>query len=123
MAYTLLWTSLERYAGLRYHLGKEVKQKVRKIANEAAFAKSLRRHVKARREVYSIQKPSDKFRLDPDDPEKSINYYYQVRCNTVHRGKAVVRDYDIVRDSLEELLNIFKDMLEEAWDSGSYREG
>ncbi len=114
MAYSLLWTALERYAGLRYHLGKKSTEKVYQIAEEEAFAKSLRKHVRVPREVYSTTN-LDKYVLDPDDPLKSIKYYYQVRSNAVHRGKAVARDFDILRSSLEELLGIFKDMLNEVW--------
>lgn len=115
MAYALLWTSLERYAGLRYHLGKRVNEKVYQIANEEAFCKSLREHVEHPREVYGST-DLEKYTLDPNSPEKAIKYYYQVRSNAVHRGKAVGRDFDIVRNSLKELLAIFKYMLKEAWD-------
>ena len=114
MAYSLLWSALERYAGLRYHLGTKVTEKVYQIAEEEVFAKSLKRHVKDRREVYSTSDLT-KCILDPDEPRKSIKYYYQVRSNAVHRGKAVARDFYILKYSLEELIGIFKDMLAEAW--------
>jgi hypothetical protein len=114
MAYSLLWTALERYAGLRYHLGKKATEKVYRIAKEEAFAKSLKKHVRAPREVYCTS-DLEKCILDPDDSLKSIKYYYQVRSNAVHRGKAVARDFDILKSSLEELLGIFKDMLDEVW--------
>jgi hypothetical protein len=116
MAYSLLWTCLERYAGLRYHLGKDVDKKVLKIAKDAGFASGLKKYVKHTREVYSTT-DLKMYTLDSDSPEKSLKYYYQIRCNSIHRGKAVVRDYDTMRYSLEELLNIFKDMLNEAWDA------
>lgn len=113
MAYTLLWSGLERYAGLRYHLGKDVNEKVFQIAKEEQFTQSLRKHVEGTRVVYSSVDLS-KYTLDPNDPDRSIRYYYQVRSNAVHRGKTVTRDFDIVKSSLQELLAIFKDLLNDA---------
>ncbi|MDR4496996.1 MAG: hypothetical protein MRK02_03580 [Candidatus Scalindua sp.] len=116
MAYTLLWSGLERYAGLRYHLGRNVNEKVFQIAKEEQFAQSLRKHVEGTRVVYSTV-DLRKYTLDPNDPDESIRYYYQVRSNVVHRGKAVTRDFDIVKSSLQELLTIFKDLLNDAWNT------
>lgn len=111
MAYTLLWSAIERYSGLRYDLGNRPGRKVNNIVNEEAFITGLKRHVKNKREVFSSSNQR-KFILDPDKPMECIDYYYQVRSNSVHRGKAVVRDFDILKNSLEELLAIFKDMLQ-----------
>ena len=123
MAYTLLWSAIERYAGLKYHLGKRASNKVYQIAEEKCFADSLRRNVEGEREVYSATDLS-RHRLDPNDPERSIRYYYQVRSNTIHRGKAIIRDFDTVKSSLEELLAIFRDVLSEAFkDSTEKRSG
>ena len=115
MAYTLLWIAIERYAGLKYHLGKEATEKVNQIAEEKAFADALKRVVKEKRFVFSTTNPEDKCTLDPDNPKHSIEYYYQVRSNTVHRGKAVTRDFDTLKSSLEELLAIFKELLNESF--------
>jgi hypothetical protein len=52
--------------------------------------------------------------LDPESPEKAVDYYYQVRSNITHRGKGVGRDYNLLRDSLAELLPIFREVLREA---------
>lgn len=114
MAYTLLWSAIERYAGLKYHLGKRATNKVYQIAEEKCFADSLRRNVKGEREVISAT-DLRRHTLDPNDPGRSIRYYYQVRSNTIHRGKAVIHDFDTVKWSLEELLAIFRDILSEAF--------
>ncbi|MCP3677242.1 MAG: hypothetical protein GY721_06540 [Deltaproteobacteria bacterium] len=53
MAYSLLWAGLERYAGLRYHLGKNANKKVLQIAKECVFAESLKTHVKDSRIIFS----------------------------------------------------------------------
>ena len=111
MAYALLWTAIERYAGLKYHLGKDATRKVYNIAYEICFANALMKYVKEPRILYSSTDLCP-YKLDPNDPVKSIKYYYQVRCNSVHRGKAVVKDFYTMKSSLEELLAIFKDMLD-----------
>lgn len=115
MAYTLLWSAIERYAGLKYHLGKRSNEKVYRIAGEKCFQDALKKVVRNRREVYSTT-DLEKYTLDPDDPDKSIRYYYQVRSNTVHRGKAVVRDYETVKSCLTELLFIFKELLGDSFE-------
>lgn len=114
MAYTFLWSAIERYTGLRYHLGEKAIEKVHQIAKEKSFSSSLKRNVKCERQVFNTTDLS-KYTLDPNNPVKSIDYYYQVRSNAVHRGKAVARDFDTVKLSLKELLAIFRDILNEAF--------
>lgn len=114
MAYLLLWSSIERYLSLRYHLGDKVLEKVRELAGEPAFVESFRRHVTEDRRVYRADRPRDNEVLDPKSPETSLTYYYQVRSNITHRGKGVVWDYEHVKNSLAELLPIFRDVLKEA---------
>jgi len=115
MAYSLLWSAIERYTGLKYHLGGEkVTEKVNNIAKESVFINSLKKHVKRKAEIYRAD-DLDKCCLDPCDPEKSLKYYYQVRCNAAHRGKAAIKDFDTIKDSLEELLPIFRDLINESF--------
>ncbi len=114
MAYLLLWSSIERYVSLRYHLGNKVTEKVGQLAHESAFAESLRQYVEGCREVYRADRPGQKEVLDPKSPDKAVRYYYQVRSNIVHRGKGVVRDYDLLKNSLTELLPIFRKVLKAA---------
>lgn len=114
MAYLLLWSSIERYVSLRYHLGNNVAQKVGRLALEPAFAESLQHHVKGRREVYRADRPTDKEVIDPNSPDKAVRYYFQVRSNITHRGKGVFQDYHLLKDSLKELLPIFREVLKAA---------
>lgn len=120
MAYLLLWSSIERYVSLRYHLGDKVTEKVGQLAHESAFAQSLRQCVKSRREVYRADRPGEKEVLDPQSPDKAVRYYYQVRSNITHRGKGVVRDYELLENSLEELLPIFRKVLKAAEDDAGF---
>lgn len=124
MAYLLLWSSIERYVSLRYHLGDKVTEKVNSLAEEAAFAHALQENVKNGRTIFRADRPGEKIVLDPSNPRKSLGYYYQIRSNITHRGKGVVRDHEILKDSLSELLSIFKYVLKEAFaDSESTEPG
>ena len=115
MAYLLLWSAIERYVSLRYHLGDKVMDKVNALAGESAFAEALQRFVTEERSVFRADQPDKRVSLDPGNPKKSLEYYYQIRSNIVHRGKAVVGDYYRIKDSLEELLNIFRYVLDSAF--------
>jgi hypothetical protein len=115
MAYLLLWSSIERYVSLRYHLGGEAWKKVEHLAREPAFRSALEATVTKPREIFRADKPDDKCKLDASNPERSLKYYYQVRSNIVHRGKGIFNDHKIVRESLRELLAIFKAVKDEAF--------
>jgi hypothetical protein len=115
MAYLLLWTAIERYVSLRYYLGPKVAGKVGQLADESAFVESLQKRVTRRREVFRADRPTDKEVLDPQlPPGRAIDYYYQVRSNITHRGKSAVRDYEMLQESLAELLEIFREVLKAA---------
>lgn len=111
MAYLLLWTSIERYASLRYHLRHDATNKVKKVATEPAFSTKLLELVTVKRSVQRADEPTRKIELDPNHPCEAMKYYYQVRSNMVHRGKGMPRDHDIVLFSCNELLQIFRHTL------------
>ncbi len=121
MAYLLLWSSIERYLSLRYLLGGKPNQKLGWLATEHAFAESLQRHVVEPREIYRADEPDNKVVLDRCSPDKAVSYYYQIRSNITHRGKAVVRDHELLTSSLAELLLIFRDVLTSAKHEAVYR--
>ena len=118
MAYMLLWSSIERYLALRYHLGPKnensrvsVRGLVLKLAEEPAFTNSLTHVVTRTHRIYRADDPDGHEDLNPVDPKKSVDYYYQVRSNITHRGKGVMRDHETLVNSLTELLAIFRDVL------------
>jgi gamma-glutamylcyclotransferase (GGCT)/AIG2-like uncharacterized protein YtfP len=114
MAYLLLWSSIERYASLRWGFGgQNVTKRVERLAEEPAFRNALAEVVKQERRVRRTDDPSRSSVLDRARPLQSIRYYYQVRSNMVHRGKAAIRDRQIVEGSLHELLHIYKHVLDE----------
>lgn len=113
MAYMLLWSSIERYCSLKYNcptIGKNNKE----FAEEKAFRRALKIYVESERKVYSSAELKE-HTLNPQKPADSIFYYYTIRCNAVHRGKAYHSDEYMLRQSLRELLNIFKDVLEDTF--------
>lgn len=115
MAYLLLWSSIERYVSLRYHLGDKVTAKVNHMAEEEAFVLGLQEQVLEGRRIYRADRPNEKVQLDPSKPKESLLYYYQVRSNITHRGKAATRDFDTLKHSLEELHKIFRKVLDTAF--------
>ncbi len=113
MAYLFLWSIIERYVSLRYYLkGKHIrKNKILKLAEEPQFCESLKRIVTEKRTVQRADDPDKHDRLVPLDPKKSIDYYYQIRSNIMHRGKGIHQDIRRVESSLKEMLEIFTEVL------------
>ena len=114
MAYLLLWSAIERYVSLRYHLGDKVTKKIYQLANETSFCEGVKQHVTEARDVYRADRPDQKIKLDPQKPNCAHEYYYQIRSNITHRGKGAVGDHGRVRKSLSELILIFRDVLKQA---------
>jgi hypothetical protein len=124
MAYLLLWSAIERYASLRYRLGSDAWQKIKRIAQEDIFKKLLHENVEMDveqyRQVQRADDPTEDYKLNPNKPKESLLYYYQVRNNISHRGKgAKIKDHPIVEKSLHELLNIFEGILCNAFEISS----
>lgn len=122
MAYLLLWSSIERYATIRYCLANKPTAKVRSVGEEYAFATALKEVVSETRSVFSAVDPSDKYTLNPENPRGSIYYYYQLRSNAIHAGKGAPRDHEVIAKSLSELLQIFKVVLISAFAESSWPE-
>jgi hypothetical protein len=125
MAYLLLWTSIERYASMRYNLSGGATQKVNQVANESAFETALLKHVdglKESRKLRRADKPEDGCVLNRKKPKKAMEYYYQVRNNLVHRGKGAYDDYKHLSLSLAELLPIFRETLQAAFEESQWSE-
>ncbi|WP_298523422.1 hypothetical protein [uncultured Methanobrevibacter sp.] len=113
--YILLWAAIERYTGLKYGNGSKSSNN-EKFSEECIFQESLKKHIgeKERRKIYRTD-TLDKIELDSSSPKDSIDYYYTIRCNIVHRGKTPFNKGGIVLKSLEELLAIFQDVLDDTF--------
>jgi hypothetical protein len=116
-SYLLLWTSIERYASLRYSLsGEAALKKVLRIAGERAYAEALGQVVREPRTIQRADLPRQHLTLNSEMPEESLKYYYQIRSNIIHRGKAAVNDFNRLKMSLEEVLFIFRAVLKRAFE-------
>ncbi len=110
MGYVFLWTILDRYKSLKYGLNlcqstqnsnmandfiwSEVVKKICFLLDRNGEKKLLRKVPESRMAYYPNSSKSSKFL-------KSIllNNLYNVRCNAVHRGKAVIEDRQLLRDA------------------------
>lgn len=115
------WTAIERYAAFRFHLGEDAYKKIICLAQLPAFVAALKEVVGDQRSVFRADDPDQKLTLDPNDPRKSLKYYYQVRSNLIHRGKAAMRDHHTLLASLRELHGIFGRVLSDEFGSASDR--
>ena len=114
MLYLLLWTSIERYLGLRYSFrGADTLVKIRSLAENKNFIEILAKGAvnSGYRVIYSTDRVDDAVKFDSNNPKKSLEYYYQVRCNITHRGKAALGDSALVEKCLVDLTAIYKEFL------------
>jgi hypothetical protein len=112
MAYLLLWSILERVSALCIGPAANPGDRIKQLHELPGMEEIVLRHVKHSREVSDSRSPKSSETLDPENAKNTFAYYYQVRCNLSHRGKAVFDDLDIVHSSLRELLAITKDFLD-----------
>ena len=113
MSYMLLWASIERYCSLKYD---NYGSKINKLSKDKLFTENLKKYVNGEeRKVFSADDLKE-YTLNPEKPYESVRYYYTIRCNVVHRGKIIYNDEKMLRQSLKELLEIFKDVLKNSFD-------
>lgn len=108
MNYMLLWSSIDRYIVFRY--GKRNQQdNLVCLANEDIFKKAVFKFSDMKNENPKVFSNEDyrSFELDKTKPLCCIRYYYTIRCNVVHTGKASFDDYKLLKKSLFELLLIY----------------
>lgn len=120
MAYMLLWSAIERYASLRHSLANDVTAKIRLISSEPAFQAELSRLDPDLDRVQRADEPRDGKTLTTDNPKKALDYYYQIRSNITHRGKAAMSDFGRLRRATEQMLSIFRCVLEAAWEEAKW---
>ena len=115
MNYILLWSAIERYSSIKYN--KPLKKwNNEQFAKEKEFEKGIKKFKgKRHMPVYSTE-DLKMYEFDADDAFKTLNYYYTFRCNIVHRGKSMYNDYKMLKTAADELLEIFKNILEDTFD-------
>ena len=122
MNYMLLWSAIERYSSLKYKFqGKG--ENTKDFVKEDSFQKAFKKYVHRTDTVHNAEKLYPKTLNSPNNRNhilcyiNSIQYYYTVRSNVVHRGKMInMEDYNRLRLSLEELLLIFTDVLKDTFE-------
>lgn len=111
MAYLLLWAAIERYCSFAFGPVTNPSKKIMSLANDKVFKDTLKEKLDRNETIYDTRNLK-KYTLDKNDSEGSLKYYYQLRNNLSHRGKAAFRDGEIVRLSLCELVDIFRIVLD-----------
>lgn len=115
MAYQLLWTSIERYLSLRYGFTGspgDVSRNLPRLAKEEGFIRALGDLAVRNHTVWRSDRRTESQTLDMSDAEAAVNYYYLIRSNATHRGKAAHTDFKILRDATSELLLLFRAALD-----------
>lgn len=115
MHYLLLWAAIERYCDLKY--GKEkISENLKEFAEkEEAVINSIENLNLNRYKSTTVFSAKDlrNYKLDSKKPVDSLRFFYTIRCNVVHRGKILMYDDDVLlRNSLEDLYEIFKNVLD-----------
>ena len=107
---------------LRYSLKEDPTKNIENIASERAFIDTISKIQlnKKRKVIYSTREPRKKYTFDTTSPIKTIRYYYQVRCNITHRGKAIVKDFELIQDCLCDMLKCFRNVLKIAKEDAKY---
>ena len=112
MAYLLLWSILERLSTFCFGAGLDSHKRITQLHSLNQMNRLISKHVQRNDTVTDTRDPTKKFTLDASHPKNSFNYFYQVRCNLSHRGKAVINEVEKVTLSLAELLAITEEYLQ-----------
>ena len=115
MNYMLLWSEIERFYSLNLIIKKQ-KGNNERFAKKKAFKEGIKKYEKTyHTPVYS----TDDLKIhefNANDPVETLYYYYTLRCNVVHRGKATTNDYSMLKQATEELLEIFNRVIDDTFD-------
>lgn len=123
MAYTLLWSAIERFTTLSYslasHANGSVAQRVGRFADEPAFRQAISAESQQTwedlRAVFRSDSPDSSsikpVREGEINPGAVLRQLYQVRCNIVHRGKEAGMDMKLMITATTLLTAAFKAVL------------
>ena len=96
MAYVFLWTIMDRYKSLKYGLIKNISDGNKILSQSALWKKSIRhlcrnldmRNRDVLRAIVRTNETRSRYNL--------MDRFYSIRCNAVHRGKAVHHDGELL---------------------------
>ena len=114
MNYMLLWSAIERYTSIKYNEFLQ-KDNNKRLAKENAFKEGINKFKDKKHDpVYSTD-DAEIHEFNVEDPYETLKYFYTFRCNVVHKGKSQPGDYKKLKTATEELLEIFKNVLNNAF--------
>lgn len=115
MYYMLLWSAIDRYCSLKYDVTNRQGDYLEALSEDYIFINALdNTHIRKGRPIFSA-KNLLYYKLDKTNPKFSVNYYYTIRSNVVHRGKDKKVKIGELHSSLVELLEIFEKMIDETF--------
>lgn len=112
-SYLLLWTIVERFCTLKYGHIKPMQKITSLVEDKDLNWVDLLSHIDREDIIYRSQYSADKEVLKPPySPKKTLSYYYAMRSNSTHMGKAADIDSIRIQNAIDELLIIFQKILE-----------
>lgn len=112
--YMLLWTIIERFCTLKYGIIKSPMQKITRLAGDSEINwNKILSNISRTDSIYRSDSINDKLVLNKtNSAKKTLEYYYGIRSNMVHRGKDAFVDYVKISGAFLELKMIFEIILE-----------
>ena len=118
-------TVLERYTTFRHGRYSKTSELLKKLGSDPSFNHALKAMERPPTQFLSrADDPYEFLKFKTEDPEATIEYFYQIRCNVTHRGKdGPDRDKALVKFGLEQMGRAFRMMFSNALrDSERHRE-
>jgi hypothetical protein len=118
MAFTFLWTIIDRHNSMKYLIDTRNKlpEQREEFAKDSFFQEAVKLYVpKEDRKRMIVVNSSSPYTVRVNDSNENlrfylsvIQYYYQIRCNVVHRGKAGVDldEAELLHRALNQLYKI-----------------
>jgi hypothetical protein len=106
MAYLLLWSAVQRFTCFAYSPRLNDEDRNTRLSADHRFKEALLEVQPQVRVVSKSLRPEKVCTLNPESPKDAVDYYYQIRCNLSHRGKAHYIDLETLDSSLCELYQI-----------------
>lgn len=120
MLYMLLWSCIDKYMSLCYG-GWFQHDNVVKWSRWQEFQLGFNKATIMPDSVDAVNN-NKTYELTPGDPESSIEYYYQLRCNIVHNIRKEHTNYKPVLNALHQLLKIFDTTLDVSFNPENYED-
>lgn len=130
MLYTYIWSMFERFNFLYYGFGKGTMTGIRLLSEDPDFKKVFSqlynnndfKYLEKREKVvvYSTKDLEKKatwlYNFDSEPDSKilcnTLNFYYQMRSNIIHRGKNSINKYELLKQCFDEVFFLLKNL----WD-------